>query len=281
MSDPRLSGKVAEALERASSKAIHGSPAARRGALDYKAEYARSLLSAAQRATDSWANWEVINETFEKEPDVVRALKWQQLGAIGPIRMALARDAILGAYRLSDDFDEGDARHRDRVSLCRIAMWLDDPATKNDLGSEQWALDLGYRPELVANACEYNRQLIERLTSAGNANPQREQRWRAAGELAKLRDKFKPLRNQLAHCLDGDIVAPPRVAEFHQMISVTLDLATDAAFLWCGSAVTSHQYRTFAHEQAQNFWQLAFQTPIDHMRRDHEQRRDLGLEIVE
>lgn len=252
--NPRL-GTVTDALERAHHASIHGSPGARSGLLDEQAELVRAILSRAQEAVRSWENWEAINDAFAPGSGTATALTSLDLHAIGAIRKALARDAVLGVFRLTD------ADRNDRLTLCKLAKWINDSALVDRLASRQWALDQGFPPALADAAATRNRQRIARLTSLLSTD------WNISKpldrELVRLREQVRPMRNQLAHALEPDTTnQPPTVDAVRRLLGLTLGLATDAALIWIGSAVDAKNFHEFARKSAMDFWGFAFEGVI-------------------
>jgi len=264
---------VEAALARASSAARFGSPAARSGSLTDDERYVQALLARAQGAMRSWENWEAINEALAGE--AASAVDWLGLTALGEIRMALARDAVLTAFAISDPIKP------DRLTLCRVARWLEDPELRIRASDRQWIIDRGCPVSLIGFEQEQNRKRLERLrallVSEWSNLPTRPQP--IDRQLLQLRTILRPTRDQLAHALDSRTFdqEAPSIDEIRRFVRLSLDLATDTALVWLGSAVPAENLRTDAHERARNFWRHAFAAPIDTWRSDMARRRGAGI----
>lgn len=267
--DPKLAS-VRDALSRAHNAARNGSREAQAGAIGEREAYVRSLLARSQSAARAWTNWEAINECLEPGSKAAEATNWLSLSALRDVRMSLARDAILGAFGLSDPAES------DRLTLCRLAEWLDVEATQRHLSSLEWVVGQGYPAPLQEVGAISNAERVERLRKLVAPN------WKAAQlpdpELADLRKLLRPTRNHLAHALHAEILDLPTINQIRRFIDLTLDLTTDAAVLWLGSAVGADAFREFHREQAIKFWRYAFAEPIAAWSRDMEQHRAAGIE---
>ena len=129
--------------------------------------YVQAILARAQTAVGSWAHWEAINQQLENS-QARDALSWFELAGsagIGTIRMAHARDALLGAYRLTDPIDK-----EDRLTICQLAQWLENKDTAERLGSSDWAIDQGHNSWVVEAAAARNTERIQRLKSLVPSN---------------------------------------------------------------------------------------------------------------
>ena len=266
--DPNIAS-VLDALARAHKAARSGSKEAQSGAIGTRETYVRSLLARSQSAARAWTNWEAINDCLESGSPAAAATAWLSLSALRDVRMSLARDAILGAFGLSDPAD------KDRLTLCRLAEWLDDEATRRRLSSLDWVVEQGYPDFLQEPGAVLNAQRVERLHTLIAPNWQTSQV--SNPELADLRKLLRPTRNHLAHALHAEILDVPTINQIRRFIDLTLNLATDAAVLWLGSAVGADEFREFHREQAIKFWRYAFAEPIAAWWRDVEQRRQAGI----
>jgi hypothetical protein len=267
--DPKLAA-VSDALSRAHNASRHGSREAQTGAIGDRDTYVRALLTRAQSASSAWANWEAINDQLGPGSSAASAINWLGLSAAGDIRMSLARDAILGAFSLSDPFEGV------RLTLCQLASRLDDGATRIRLAGREWVIDQGYPPFLVDNGASENAKRINRIRSLVVSN------WKSQAptdpELANLRTLLRSTRNHVAHALDTEIADLPTIDQIRRFMELTLDLATDAAVIWCGSAVGADRFREVRRKEAIKFWQYAFAEPIAAWERDMELRRTVGIE---
>ena len=261
MSSRIRTADVERALEQAANSARNGSPAARSGQIGIEARIVQRILSEAQGAASTWANWEAINTALAPERQAAKAVDHLELGALGTIRNALSRDGLLAAYRLSDPCKPKDELQG--ATLCRLAHLTAQPDIQEKLKSEQWALDTGHSPFVSAIAAVDNARRLDRLHSTVLAQ------WRCDvspkdPELWKLRTLVKPVRDSfLAHSLDIEGVQQPIINDVRRLIQLTLELATDMAFLFLGSAVDAARYQTFCAEQASRFWHFAFKAPIE------------------
>lgn len=267
--DPKLAS-VMDALSRAHHAARSGSKGAQSGTIGTSEAYVRSLLARSQSAARAWANWEAINDCLEPSSLAAKATNWLSLSALRDVRMSLARDAILGAFGLTDPAEN------DRLTLCRLAEWLDDEATRRRLSSVEWVVGQGYLEPLQEVGAISNAERVERLRKLVAPN------WKIAQlpdpELADLRKLLRPTRNHLAHALHAEILDLPTINQIRRFMDLTLDLTTDAAVLWLGSAVGADDFREFHREQAIKFWNYAFAEPIAAWSRDMEQYRAAAIE---
>ena len=235
--------------------------------------YVQAILARAQTAVGSWAHWEAINQQLENS-QARDALSWFELAGsagIGTIRMAHARDALLGAYRLTDPIDK-----EDRLTICQLAQWLENKDTAERLGSSDWAIDQGHNSWVVEAAAARNTERIQRLKSLVPSN------WATGSptntELLTLRKILRPQRNHLAHALHGELQDLPSLDEFRRFLTLTLELATDAAFIWMGSTASAQAVEENARKQAQSFWKHAFAGPIREWNTAMVQRRAAEIE---
>lgn len=268
-SDPKLA-TVIEALSRAHRACKEGSREAQSGTIGERATFVQALMAKAQDSYQSWANWEAINDQLGTGKPASKAIGWLELGAVGDVRKALIRDAILGAFRLSDPVKD------DRLTLCKVASWLDDEAVRTQLSGRAWAIDLGHRTSVVDAAAARNADRVDRIRRLVPPN------WKGPfpkdRELLDLRSLLRPTRNHLAHALDSEMGDLPTIDEMRRFISLTLDLATESAFLWIGSAVPGDHFREFHQKQAKKFWVQAFKAPIEAFETDMRARRAAGNE---
>ena len=268
MSDTDLD-LIRRARERSRNIALHGTTEAQAGLVDEYLSvkrYAEHILREAQSAMASWSHWEAINDAFD-DSDTGRAVVELELGAIGWLRSALVRDAVLQAYKLSDPFKHPLSeiylpnKEKTTYSLCGIAKLLDEAGLRTKLSSREWALDLGHYPEVADLTARENTARIDRLRKLIKAE------WVKSSaespEFANLRTSVKPLRDRvLAHSLGNEAtLSRPTIDQTRGLIRLTLDLATDMALLFSGSAIESEAFTQFAREQAATFWSYAFKAP--------------------
>lgn len=264
--DPLLES-FGKALEMAHAASLSSSDEARDGIESAEVAAARALLAKSQDAVRSWANWEAINEVLASK-EAQAAIDWAELYAIADVRKALARDAVLRAFGLSDPVRGGD-----RITLCRFAELLEQHGMPERLSSVEWALTLGHKPSVADWAVRENRKRLARLRSLIVSD------WTsnepADRELINLRKLVRPTRNHLAHGLSWEIAdRSPTIDQIRRFIGLTHELAVDVAFLWIGSAVDTASFAQFAKEQAEKLWQSAFR---DAMERQADQQRELVL----
>lgn len=266
---------IREARERAQNTALYGSDDTQAGLVDEflgVKRYVGHILREAQSAEESWSHWEAINDIFENE-DAGRAVIELELGGIGSLRAALARDALLQAYKLSDPFDHPvseihqPSNEKTAYSLCGIAKLLDDAELRTRLSSRQWALDLGHHPMVAVFSAEKNANRIIRFRDLIQA------RWAKVSpqvpEFVTLRASVKPLRDRvLARTLGKDAeLSRPTIDQTRKFISLTLELATDMELLFTGHAVGSDNFREAARKRSAKFWSYAFKAPISEYQR--------------
>jgi hypothetical protein len=262
-------------LRRAALSAQNGSAQVRSGQIDepmLRAQrLAGRLVREAQDAFQAWANWEAINSALGSNSELGEAIHHSEMTALGPVRMALIRDALRGAYRLSDPFDKKKGEHKDRITLCRLVDFLNFEDNRKRVSGKDWALDIGHRPLAADSAAGLNAERVAKLQSLiltvwGNTPPPN-------SEIYNLRTILKPVRDRiLAHALDDSDIDHPTINQMQRFIALTLDLCTDMALLFVGSCVETESFKTFSHVQAENFWKLAFETPIAKLR-DYEAKK--------
>lgn len=265
-------------LERAAFSARHGSVQARSGQIDetmlQMQRVAGRLAREAQDAYCVWANWEGINSALGANAKLGEALQWNEMAwNLGPVRMAFFRDAMRGVYRLSDPYDAKNGP--DKITLCRLALFLDSEENRNRLSSRDWALDLGHKPLVADGAAFANAGRIQSSRSLvlpkWNGGPPENP------ELVKLREKIKPVRDKiLAHAVDVKDLDHPTINQMRRLMELTLELSTSMAFLFVGSCSSEAGVKDFAKAQSERFWAIAFQTAIDRLN-NHEARRHAVL----
>jgi len=253
---------VERAFERAANTAKYGSQEARSGqfgAMTVERQLATRLLNEAEAATRAWSSWMAINDCLSS-PELERAISHLDLWGLGPIRQALMRDAILGAYRLSDPHNADNLK----VSLCRAVKLSENADTANLLASTEWALDIGYGPAMAKAAAETNARKLGHLQDLVVSDWKKPPK---SSEFLSLRMILKPIRDrQLAHSIDSSEVSKVTVDELTKFIGMTLDLAADFSFVMNGSAPSPNDVRKLHSESAKRFWELAFKAPLDQYR---------------
>jgi hypothetical protein len=95
------------------------------------------------------------------------------------------------------------------------------------------------------------RAAIERLTSDS-----------VASDLADLRSKVRPTRNEVVHAVDpqGEFAT---VDDIERFIRLTLELSGDAVVLSTGNIFDVSEFCALQDERAQEFWSLAFARPAE------------------
>ena len=195
--------------------------------------------------------------------------------------MALARDAVLRAYRLSDPFigsaaSIAAASEGLRNTLCGVAALLSDSSLVARLETAEWACDLGYLPAMATGAAKRNMERIARFQGLLVADWSKRQP--PERELVELRECLRPLRDRvLAHAIDDVRFAHPSVDQIRLFMTLILELSTDMAFLFTGSAVGAGDFKEHASEQAARLWDYAFRASIEQCRDDIQARADAGI----
>jgi hypothetical protein len=220
-----------ELVKRASNIAKSGDAMTRAGAFDFEAmdlqRKAKTLVAEAQSAYRSLTQWEAITNAIWRS-DAVRARRDMDWSPLHATTLALARDAVLGAFRLSDPIQPDDAKRT--VSLCLFANYFAIPENKARLASDAWWQGQGVEPDIAAMVKE---QEHERMAAFCARVPLD---WRNGGvvsdaSFADLRRKLRDLRNYLAH---PNAYGPELDVAFDDaatFVRLTLELATDAAVL--------------------------------------------------
>ena len=269
--------KVEAALDEAASISQHGSNRARSGQIDQEIialqQVAKRLAKEAQGAYQSWANWEAINDLLETDSRAKMAMEHCDM-AIGPVRQALARDAMLGAFRLSDPFDKKQKKDSAKITICRLVSYLNDDVNRDWLSSAQWALDLGYKSNVAVWAANQNSERIASLQRTvverwSNQSPQ-------DTSLLELRTIIRPVRDKiLAHAIESEEISHPTIDQIRRLMAVTWKLSSQAEFLFCGHGFSEENFVESIKKQAMSMWRLALEGPIDRLLKDQEQRRKL------
>lgn len=257
---------VQEALDRASRVAQSGSREARSGRFDDLAleqQFAQQLVNEAHAAARSWAHWQAINEKLDSE--LQAAARHLDLTGLAPVRAALARDAVLIAFRLSDAY-QTTGSSRDQITICRAAALIGDSTINEKLNSRQWVEDLGYPEELIDYEVEQNSQRLKRLracvvTDWSSQRPD-------SKEFIELREAVRPTRNRLAHAIEGQDYLKPTVDQISAFVRMTLELATNFALVMNGSAFPQDSIESHVRAEADKFWSYAFTEPLRLYRRD-------------
>ena len=187
------------------------------------------------------------------------------------IRGALARDAILAAYRVSEPPGNG------RLTLCRISHLLEDANVRNRLCEQEWHRQQGCPDFLVDYEAS---QQPSRIVFIRNHVPPKWTKVKPAEpRLYELRTKFEKIRNNiLAHAGDTSTIGHPMVNEIREFIDLTAKLVEQAVLLFCGSAAESGSSFKIFLDAANEFWNYAQEGPIRAYRQHMEQRRLHGID---
>ena len=156
------------------------------------------------------------------------------------------------------------------MALCRVAKWLESELVCSRLASEQWALDLGYRPLVAKNAAKANFDRLARFkarvpavwSKPGEAAPEEP-------ELLNLRVVLREVRDtRLAHLLTRAPKNDPTYDQIRRFLDLTLELSTDLAFVLLGSELGTARFKTFADEEAVKLWSMILRSPVETYRQD-------------
>jgi hypothetical protein len=225
---------------------------------------AQAVWSDMQSAYKSWAQWEAINSRFAGADGQELGRKLERCGldqSVGATRMALARDAILRAYRLSEPV-VGNLTER-RVSLCEAARDLCQPGLLARLGSVAWAeehaVDLedfsAVAAQTVVKLKKFNTLVVPDWTTEKPSN----------GELAALRMAVRSSRNEMVHGIKPVRDDLPTIDQIRRLMDLTLQLAADLACVsggqlidvQSGEATLLEAFIATTRDQAERFWQQA------------------------
>ncbi len=267
---------VQEASRTAANAARFGSASARDGQVDERrlalSQLVEKIRKRAEDATNTWAHWESINEFLIPESEARLAIDHFNLAGLASIRMALSRDAILTAYRLSDPFDPKKPDDLKKLTLCRLAHELGQSDLAASATKPDWLLDRGVDPIVADYAAIQNAGRVVNFQQSIVAD------WTKPAALRRtfieLRNILKPIRDKtLAHAIDDPDLTLATIDEFRKFIEITLNLATDMAFVFRGHAPSSEDVRQQAAKRAKDFWVLAFDGPIGARTVDMQKRK--------
>jgi hypothetical protein len=271
---------VQDALNAAANAARYGTATAQDGQIDETrlilSQLATNIREQAETASRAWAHWETINDLLVPQSTLTRAIQHLDLNGLGSIRMALARDAILTAYRLSDPYDARQADAGTKFTLCRFAYEFErDALVHAACTPEGWFRDRGISPRLAAAEAKLNIDRIarirRRITATWDKRLQPDE-----PDFHTLRTVLRPVRDKtLAHAYDDGDIAYPLVKEIRDFIRLTLELATDSCYVFVGSAPSLHSFRDVASEQAKTFWDYATIGPVQRYKSDMLKRAQL------
>jgi hypothetical protein len=270
---------VQDALAAAANAARHGTTTAQDGQIDETrlilAQLATKIREQAESASHAWAHWEAINNLLVPQSDLVRAIEHLDLNGIGSIRMALARDAILTAYRLSDPYDSKKSEAGNKLTLCRLVQELANNGLAELACTPEWFHDRGISPLLATAEAKLNLDRIARVRQRITAN------WAKTSppvmpDFYELRTLLKPIRDKtLAHAYQQEALTYSMIKEIREFIRLTLQLATDCTYVFVGSAPSLDSTSNVASEQAKTFWDYATIGPVQQYKSDMFKRAQL------
>jgi hypothetical protein len=298
---------VQEALDRAASKAVHGSHEVRAGrfvavaasaslppgrrtltsksggsngpspaVVDAQIEegqrVAKRLREEARWAQRAWALWEAYNGRSNHERRHLReALGYLGLsGQADFLQSALARDALLALFRMTDQAGDG-------FSLCAIARLLSNDALRTKLSDRDWLLTNGCQDFLLDAEAREQPKRIEFIR--GLVPPKWSDQCPRDGGLYRLRARIKDVRdNILAHPLDSSGVVQPKVDEIRELLRLTTTLVEKTELVFLGSAQATDDHFDVRVKEAATLWDYLEEGPIGAHRHDIEARTKAGLE---
>ncbi len=254
--DHRITDKLEQRVARS---VLLGSPSVKAGQIDEfvgERQLANELVREAQAAYRSWAHWVAINDRMESA-ELQTVIADYTNNGLGAVRQAMARDAVLLAFRLSDPPQTNSANNESRITLCYAAKLLEDSAVRSRVVRREWALELGYRANMAEAAALGNEDRARRLQAfivsdwSGQDKPK-------SPEFLDLRTAIRPLRNRMAHAILGGEFAVPIIKQISRFVDLTLDLATDYALLMVGTAESAGMARERLGREAKLHWDTMF-----------------------
>lgn len=270
---------IKDARIRASVAATTGTVEARSGLFTEKfamQNYVKILLREAEAAARTWAQWLAINDELGNE-ELQSALKrFDCVYAADITRLALLRDAFLGAFRLIDpvgskppDFATGSVDDS-RYTFCAIAKYLAGGGGKAIVTRPDWVIDQGYSQKQAIERSRTNTELVDAFLGRVPSD------WKHADALpdqafSRLRETLKPWRNVIAHSV-GLEAEPSKVTlgQIDDFIKATLRLATDMSYVFVGSrgpGVEAESIEMASAEEAKRYWRPMFQGLLDQRRK--------------
>ena len=232
----------------------------------FEQQYANRLVAEAKSAFRSWAHWQAINERMGPN-ELTELLEAYTDDGLGAVRLALSRDGLLGAFRLSDSPQKSQGSG-ERVTLCRAVKKLEDQSLQALVSDRDWVLQLGYQSIIVDQVVEENKRRIHRICRSlvadwgGKTKP-------VDPELLALRTELRPVRDRvLAHVIVGLETERAIVSQIDRLVELTLELATDYALLLDRRAVRAEDAKRHLREEAKKFWNFAFGSMLASAQRD-------------
>lgn len=219
-------------------------------------QIANALVREAQAAYQSWAHWTAINNRMESV-ELQTVIADYTNNGLGAVRQAMARDAVLLAFRLSDPPQTSSANNESRITLCHAAKLLEDSVVRSRVVRREWALELGYRANMAEAAALGNEDRARRLQAFIVSNWSGQDKPKSP-EFLELRTSIRPLRNRMAHAILGGEFAAPIVNQISRFVDLTLDLATDYALLMVGTAESADMARQRLGREASLYWDTMF-----------------------
>jgi hypothetical protein len=217
---------------------------------------ARQVAKEAQSAYASWANWKAIAKIHGSNEQIAAAI--QRFPAVIDTQRALARDATLLAYRLTDPVLSNQSESN--LTLPALALALDRPGLVTFLTNPARSLEK-VGSALVSERTAMDVQVsIERFRSVVVSD------WRVARprdvQLLKLREIIRPLRNRLVHSMakesESEQLDEPLIHQVESFIELILELAIDMEFVAVRSATSTESVRGMLDEAAMRWWTSAF-----------------------
>ncbi len=283
---------ITEARQRAQNAAAQGSSEARSGLIGAEfaiQNYVGLLLREARTAAETWAQWHAINDALG-DPEAKSGLKlYSSPDSLDIVRGSLLRDALLGAYRLSDPFDRSTfdvasiENERFKFSLCGIAKYLEVPERRERLKSVDWVVDLGCPLASSVAQAQKNAGLIESFLR--NVVPL----WKIGNPYDRtfldLRDVLFPWRQRFIAHASGLTVEPEAFILGHldDFIKSTLRLTTDMHFVFTGATgwgVEADGIEKACQEEASKFWRPFFRSLADRRRAQNAEFDEELLELT-
>ncbi|MFM9940049.1 MAG: hypothetical protein ACKVP7_11195 [Hyphomicrobiaceae bacterium] len=260
-------GEIAQAAaERAACSLQSGTATVRSGILDEEMlalqAAATDILIEAQASYQEWTSAIVVSELIQSDPDYAKGLDHCDTANLLVVHRALLKSGLLGAYRLTDDPKD------DRTTLCMMAGKIGVRHAGGKihalLYSEDWLRTLGFSESVVTKECERNRTNLEKFTAIV---PTRWAKHDGSGELAQLRRKIKPLRdNALAHHIPRQLHDLPTYQAAGRLVDLTLGLATMLAGILKGRSSSAEDFKEAARVDAERYWKAMLTGPRDKFR---------------